>query len=79
MSNTTTSQSNVILHAFDWPYALVTERAQEIKACGYKTVLVSPPMKSYRSEKEVLWWQLYQPQDYRVIDNKLGNTEDFKA
>lgn len=79
MSIKTTSQSNVILHAFDWPYALVTERAQEIKASGYKTVLVSPPMKSHRGEKEVLWWQLYQPQDYRVIDNKLGNTEDFKA
>ncbi|MGR5175640.1 alpha-amylase family protein [Vibrio mediterranei] len=79
MSKTNKNQSNVILHAFDWPYALVTERAEEIKAAGYKTVLVSPPMKSYREGNEVLWWQLYQPQDYRVIDNKLGNTEDFKA
>ncbi|MCW8345751.1 alpha-amylase family glycosyl hydrolase [Vibrio sp. ZSDZ65] len=79
MSHSALSQSNVILHAFDWPYALVTERAQEIKAAGYKTILVSPPMKSFRQSTSVQWWQLYQPQDYRVIDNKLGNTEDFKA
>ncbi|MGV2987728.1 alpha-amylase family glycosyl hydrolase [Vibrio sp. E150_011] len=79
MSQSTTSQSNVILHAFDWPYALVAERAEEIKTLGYKTVLVSPPMKSFRQSLPVQWWQLYQPQDYRVIDNKLGNTEDFKA
>ncbi len=79
MTNTTNNQSNVILHAFDWPYALVAERAKEIKDLGYQTVLVSPPMKSFRTGKSIQWWQLYQPQDYRVIDNKLGNTEDFKA
>ncbi|MCG9626871.1 alpha-amylase family protein [Vibrio mediterranei] len=79
MSKTTNNQSNVILHAFDWPYALVAQRAKEIKELGYQTVLVSPPMKSFRDSNEVKWWQLYQPQDYRVIDNKLGNTEDFKA
>ncbi|MBM7072489.1 hypothetical protein JQC92_10660 [Shewanella sp. 202IG2-18] len=24
------------------------------------------------------WWARYQPQDYRIIDNPLGNTADFK-
>ncbi|WP_295891406.1 alpha-amylase family protein [uncultured Vibrio sp.] len=69
--------ANVILHAFDWPYALVTERADAIAGAGYKSVLVSPPMKSLTHPKGTQWWQRYQPQDYRVIDNQLGNTEHF--
>lgn len=69
--------ANVILHAFDWPYALVAQRADEIFAAGYKSVLVSPPMKSLKQAQGTKWWQRYQPQDYRVIDNQLGNTQDF--
>ncbi|PMK03228.1 alpha-amylase family glycosyl hydrolase [Vibrio sp. 10N.261.55.A7] len=69
--------ANVILHAFDWPYALVTERANAIASAGYKSVLVSPPMKSLTHPNGTQWWQRYQPQDYRVIDNQLGNTERF--
>ncbi|MGC9422446.1 alpha-amylase family glycosyl hydrolase [Vibrio sp.] len=71
--------TDVILHAFDWPYSQVTERAQAIFEAGYKAVLVSPPMKSYRHDKGTPWWQRYQPQDYRVIDNQLGNTESFQT
>ncbi|MGF1696529.1 alpha-amylase [Vibrio lamellibrachiae] len=71
--------ANVILHAFDWPYALVEKRVEEIASAGYKTVLVSPPMKSLTHPNGTLWWQRYQPQDYRVIDNQLGNTHDFIA
>lgn len=40
--------TDVILHAFDWPYSLITERAGVIEQAGYKAVLVSPPMKSYQ-------------------------------
>ncbi|EKO3917464.1 alpha-amylase family glycosyl hydrolase [Vibrio fluvialis] len=69
--------TDVILHAFDWPYSLITERAGVIELAGYKAVLVSPPMKSYQHPSGTPWWQRYQPQDYRVIDNQLGNTEDF--
>ncbi|MGF1758575.1 alpha-amylase [Photobacterium sagamiensis] len=70
--------TNVILHAFDWPYSKVTRNAKAIANAGYKAVLVSPPYKSYRSDDGTPWWQRYQPQDYRVIDNQLGNTTDFK-
>lgn len=73
------THSNVILHAFDWPYALVTERAAQIAAMGYKSVLVSPAMASYKNEQGTQWWQRYQPQDYRVIDNQLGNKQDLTA
>ncbi|WP_413112820.1 alpha-amylase family glycosyl hydrolase [Thaumasiovibrio sp. DFM-14] len=73
-----TYPSNVILHAFDWPFALVTQRAADIAECGYTSVLVSPPNQSEKSPLGTEWWQRYQPTDYRVIDNQLGNTHDFK-
>lgn len=79
MNSNYPKHSNVILHAFDWPYSLVAKRASQIRAAGYQTVLVSPPMKSSKSDNGTEWWQRYQPQDYRVIDNQLGNSEDFKA
>jgi alpha-amylase len=67
--------AEVILHAFNWRYADVAAQASMIKAQGYASVLVSPPLKSEGSA----WWARYQPQDFRVIDNPLGNTEDFRA
>jgi len=70
--------TNVILHAFDWPYSRITENAEAIAKAGFKAVLVSPPMKSHKTTSGTPWWQRYQPQDYRVIDNQLGNTADFK-
>ncbi|MGF1725617.1 alpha-amylase family glycosyl hydrolase [Photobacterium nomapromontoriensis] len=69
--------TNVILHAFDWPYQRVAKHATAIALAGFKAVLVSPPMKSYKNNHGTPWWQRYQPQDYRVIDNQLGNTTDF--
>jgi len=67
--------AQAILHAFNWTYAEVAAKAPEIKALGYASVLVSPPLKSEGSA----WWARYQPQDYRLIDSPLGNTEDFRA
>ena len=67
--------ADVILHAFNWTYDDVASKAQEIANLGYKKVLVSPAYKSTGSQ----WWARYQPQDYRVIDNPLGDTNDFKA
>ncbi|MBD1557103.1 alpha-amylase [Vibrio sp. S9_S30] len=71
-------RSNVILHAFDWQYCEVAEQAEKISRLGYRSVLVSPPLKSLKEGKGRFWWQRYQPQDYRIIDNPLGNTHDFK-
>lgn len=71
--------SDVILHAFDWPYREIGKQAQKISDLGYKTVLVSPPMKSLKHDKGTAWWQRYQPQDYRIIDNQLGDTQDFQV
>ena len=70
-------KTDVILHAFDWPYSDVAKNSKAIGEMGYRSVLVSPPMKSFTHENGTYWWQRYQPQDYRVIDNQLGNTHDF--
>ncbi|CED71205.1 alpha-amylase [Aliivibrio wodanis] len=69
--------SNIILHAFDWSYQHITEQAELIASLGYRSVLVSPAMKSLCLPSGTQWWQRYQPQDYRLIDNALGNTIDF--
>jgi alpha-amylase len=67
--------ATTILHAFNWRYADVGARAAEIAERGYDAVLVAPPLRSEGSA----WWARYQPQDYRVIDHPLGNSEDFRA
>jgi alpha-amylase len=69
------ANADVILHAFNWQYSEVTAKADEIANLGYKKVLVSPAYKSTGNE----WWARYQPQDIRVIDNPLGNKQDFQA
>ncbi|GAD79674.1 alpha-amylase family glycosyl hydrolase [Vibrio ezurae] len=79
LNNNATQATDVILHAFDWPYSKIASCAEQIRQLGYKTVLVSPPMKSLKHDSGTAWWQRYQPQDYRIIDNELGNTLDFKS
>jgi alpha-amylase len=71
----TPAQADVILHAFNWKYADVQARAEQIRAAGYRMVLVAP---AYKSEGGA-WWARYQPQDYRVIHHPLGDTNAFKA
>ena len=72
------ARADVILHAFGWSYAAVAAKAREIAAAGYKAVLLAPPLKSDRSGR-CDWWQRYQPQDFRTIDNCDGNKETFQA
>lgn len=67
--------ADVILHAFNWSYTDVKNKATEIANIGYKAVLVAPPLKS----SGCAWYQRYQPQDWRVIDHCLGNKQTFKA
>jgi len=66
---------DVILHAFNWPYREVADRAQAIAVCGYGAVLLAPPL--YSDENVPDWWQRYQPKDYRVIRSFLGRKQDL--
>lgn len=68
---------DVILHAFDWSYDLVVERAEEIARIGYGAVLLSPPLYSDPDGPE--WWQRYQPKDYRLVRSRLGGLPQFRA
>jgi alpha-amylase len=61
---------DVILHAFNWRYADVADRARTIAGYGYGAVLLPPPLYSEPNGSQ--WWQRYQPKDYRVIRSFLG-------
>lgn len=74
LAGAASAHADVILHAFNWRYTDVEMRAAEIQAAGYRVVMVAP---AYRSEGPA-WWARYQPQDYRIIDNPLGNTMAFQ-
>ncbi|HIF9342766.1 TPA: alpha-amylase family glycosyl hydrolase [Photobacterium damselae] len=69
-----TAYADAILHAFNWKYSDITNRAKDIANAGYKKVLISPAMKTSGNE----WWARYQPQDLRVIDSPIGNKEDLQ-
>ena len=71
---TPAAQADAILHAFNWRYADVQARADQIRDAGYRIVLVSP---AYKSEGNA-WWARYQPQDFRLIHNPLGDTTAFR-
>jgi len=51
--------NNVILHAFNWSYRLIADRAMDIARAGYGAVLFPPPL--YSDERGQSWWQVYQP------------------
>lgn len=74
LSFASAASADVILHAFNWRYADVQARADQIQAAGYRMVLVSP---AYKSEGGA-WWARYQPQDLRLIHNPLGDTTAFR-
>jgi len=68
---------DVILHAFDWKYHEVADHAERIAAIGFGAVLISPPL--YSDPHGPLWWQRYQPKDYRIIRSHLGGKADLAA
>jgi len=68
------ASASVILHAFDWSYQDIADNAEAIADAGYGAVLVTPPLKSPKTGA-CEWYQRYQPQDFRVIDNCDGNKE----
>ncbi|NJN00551.1 MAG: alpha-amylase [Aquincola sp.] len=68
------AHADAILHAFNWRYADVQSRADQIRDAGYRIVLVSPAYKSEGGQ----WWARYQPQDFRLIHNPLGDTTAFR-
>lgn len=67
---------DVILHAFNWHYADIADRAQDIAQHGYGAVLFPPPL--YSDESSPFWWQRYQPKDYRIVRSFLGGKPELQ-
>lgn len=67
---------DVILHAFNWPYADVAAQARAIAENGYGAVLLAPPL--YSDQNGADWWQRYQPKDYRVVRSFLGGKVELE-
>ena len=66
---------NIVLHAFNWKFTEIKEKAEEISALGYSGILISPPALSHGKE----WFYRYQPLDYRVIYSSLGNLQELTS
>ncbi len=66
---------DVILHAFNWRYADIAAKAEAIAAAGYGAVLFPPPLWS--DENGDVWWQVYQPKDYRILRSHLGRKAEL--
>ena len=70
--------NDVILHAFDWRYVDIEDKAEKIAWLGYGAVLIPPPLYSKNDESGKEWWQRYQPKDYRILRSFLGNKADLE-
>ncbi|MBN2573057.1 MAG: alpha-amylase [Deltaproteobacteria bacterium] len=68
---------DVVLHAFNWTYETIANRANEIAQAGYGAVLFPPVL--YSQEDSGYWWQRYQPKDYRVLRSRLGRKAALEA
>lgn len=64
-------QDGVILHCFDWTYSQIQEELANIAAAGFSAVQTSPAHP--REPAGAAWYMLYQPYDYTVGENGLGN------
>lgn len=68
---------DVILHAFNWKYAEILGRVEDIRRAGYGAILIPPPL--YSDPDGDQWWQRYQPKDYRVLLSWLGGKRELEA
>ncbi len=65
-----------ILQAFNMSYSYIYEQLDQLKDAGYSIIQISPPQKTLNQYG--IWWELYQPLDHRVFENKLGSEEDLR-
>ncbi len=67
---------DVILHAFNWKYKDIIDKLQDISDSGFGAILIGPPL--YSDPSKEIWWQRYQPKDYRILLSFLGNKKDIE-
>lgn len=76
-----------IFHAFDWKLSEITNKLDDIKAAGYRSIQTSPLQapKDYSSswtDTNGQWWKLYQPLSFSISpSNKtwIGGASELKT
>lgn len=71
-----------ILHAWDWTTEMVRKALPDIQKAGYKNVQLSPLHPSKDGNANAYWWNLYQPQGFKVAtgnENPLGTKDSLKT
>ena len=67
----------VILQAFNMPYHAIIAEIPYLSEAGYTHIQISPPQKSLNNFG--VWWELYQPLDFSVLSNRLGNAQQLRS
>lgn len=80
-----TTEDGVILHAFCWSFATITESMADIAAAGYTSIQTSPVNTCYDGDTGMQllgdgkWYYHYQPTDYKIGNYQLGTRDEFIA
>ena len=73
-----TSESAIILHAFDWSFSQIEDNIPAIAEAGYKIVQTSPVQQPKSGGAS--WWSLYQPISFSIATSSpLGTKEDLES
>ncbi len=76
-------EDGVILHAWTWSFASITESMADIAAAGYSAVQTSPINACYDGDAgmqlmgEGKWYYQYQPTDWTIGNYQVGTEEEF--
>ncbi|MFD2670499.1 carbohydrate-binding module family 20 domain-containing protein [Marinicrinis sediminis] len=73
------TKDGLIFHAWNWSFDSITNNLPAIAAAGFKSIQTSP----IQGTKEPTmggsyWWVLYQPTNFYIGNNQLGDRNQFK-
>ncbi|MBE6072098.1 MAG: starch-binding protein [Clostridium butyricum] len=73
-------EQGAIFHAWNWSFEKIEENLQSIADAGYTAIQVSPIQgnKDSSIKDTKRWWILYQPTNFKIGNEQLGNKEEFK-
>lgn len=90
VETTSTTNDDVILHAWCWSFNTIKANMKDIAEAGYKYVQTSPAQECVTQTKgdkgggnqifgHGRWYYHYQPTDWKIGNYQLGSRDDFKA
>lgn len=69
-------QQGNILHCFDWKLSDIKASLPQIASAGFGAVQTSPLQRNV--SVGAVWYDVYRPYDFRLIDSGLGSKQDLK-